>query len=839
MLEKLLEIADKLWKKIAFLIPNKLFCLWNKKKSNNFVYYNIRPYKDNERWVGYWEWFLSNFLWIKWNITFFILGNKDYIKLYARVSKELEDYFENTFFASFPSCELVKLKKKDINFNLESSKYLYFDNPVFYSKQDFKKEGDYIDPLKDIFSVYYNIPSKSGEVITFFDYDFDNSETFFVKIKNWLKALFWWMFGPSKGSVQSSKEDEENEKEDTTQSVNLSIGFNFAVQDEITSEKLKKNVKSIFVKFLQSWTVDLSSKKYPVSMNIDQATNFFHIPYKELFVNNLDYLEYRKLPFPFNIPTLENTEKNNITLLGNTDYKNEVFKFWVKNEDKFRHMYIVWKTWMWKSTMISNMVRSDFVTNKWVAVMDPHGDLVDTLVEHIPSRRTNDVILFDVTDTDYPIWFNILQYQTEEEKNLVISGIVSTFKKLYGDSWGPRLEYILRNVILSLVEYPWATLLHLIRMLKDKEFREEVLEYVNDPIVLKFWREEFDKWNDKFKDEAIAPIVNKVGQFLSSPLVRNIFGQAQSKLNIRQIMDEWKILLINLSKGKIGEDNAAMIWSFLVTKLQIDTMSRAELPASERRDFYFYIDEFQNFATESFEDILSEARKYRLSLIVANQYISQIDEKIKEAIFGNVGTIVTFGLGHDDSQIISDQFKNLITPDDVLSLPKFKAYTKLVIDGISSNPFSMSTFPLPSPLQAEEIKEKIRKQSRQRYWMEKSRLESLIKNRSEKNFSKTAKAVEKAQEKVQQKTEKAEIDYLESIDQIEIGKRYLGVIKLKYNYWVFVVVGNCEWLLHKKKISVPEWVKWKDIYNIWDQIKVKAEETKEVNQEMKVVWSQL
>lgn len=235
--------------------------------------------------------------------------------------------------------------------------------------------------------------------------------------------------------------------------------------------------------------------------------------------------------------------------------------------------------------------------------------------------------------------------------------MVATFKKMFGTSWGPRLEYVLRNVMLSVVEYPNATMLHIMRVLTDKNFREEVLEYVKDPIVMKFWRAEFDKWSDVQRNEAIAPITNKVGQFLSSSIVRNIFGQPMSKLNMRKVMDEGKILLINLSKGKIGEDNTEMIGSFIVTKLQIDAMSRANIPEKERRPFYLHIDEFQNFATESFAVILSEARKYRLALIVANQYTSQLSETIRDAIFGNVGSIVSFNVGYDDAVDIAQQFK--------------------------------------------------------------------------------------------------------------------------------------------------------------------------------------
>ena len=593
-------------------------------------------------------------------------------------------------------------------------------------------------------------------------------------------------------------------------------------------------------------------------------------------------------------------EKNALTLLGKTDYRGQEIRFGIKDEDSFRHLYIVWKTGTGKSTFLSNIIKSHMYTNKWLCLIDPHGDLVDTVMEHVPSRRTNDVILFDVWDTSNPIWFNLLQYNSEDEKNLIVSWVVSTFKKLFGQSWGPRLEYVLRNVMLSVVEYPNATIMHIMRVLTDKNFREEVLENVKDPIVLKFWRGEFDKWSDTQRNEAIAPITNKVGQFLSSPVVRNVFGQPSSKLNMRKVMDEWKILLVNLSKWKIGEDNTEMIWSFIVTKLQIDAMSRTDIPERDRRPFYLHIDEFQNFATDSFAVILSEARKYRLALIIANQYTSQLNETIRDAIFGNVGSMVSFNIWYDDAVQMAQQFKWVVTPNDMISIPKFRAYIRLMIDGIMSDPFSMGTLPLGQPEASAEIKEKIRTQSRQRYSMEREKLEELIKIRSNKSFSPVEKAMEKAmkmdaspvtpvavvsptsatpsttsvppkpatpkqqvvpgsnqgaapaahQQAVPWSVE-ARITPIVSdvwipistkitftIDDVVLGNQYDGIVKLKYNYWLFVTVRWVEWLLHKNMIKVPEWISWKDVYNIGDKIRVRATEHKEINGEKKIVRGQ-
>jgi TraM recognition site of TraD and TraG len=325
---------------------------------------------------------------------------------------------------------------------------------------------------------------------------------------------------------------------------------------------------------------------------------------------------------------------------------------------------------------------------------------------------------------------------------------------MFGNSWGPRLEYILRNVILSLLEYPNATFLDLIRMLTDDNYKEEVLEYVKDPILMKFWRDEFDKFQPKQREEAIAPIANKVGQFTSSTIVRNIFGQSKTKMNFRQMMDSGKIVLVNLSKGKVGEDNMAMIGSFIASKIQIDAMSRADIDESQRRDFYLYIDEFQNFATESFATILSEARKYKLALIMANQYISQIDELVRNAIFGNVGTIVCNRIGKDDAEIMSQQFKGMASTNDFLSLPNRRCYAKLMINGMVSDPFSMKTADFVKYEDFEAVKAKVRDQSRQRYAMPRLELEALMKAWAEKKFTMAEKVMEKAKAEAKAAKEK-------------------------------------------------------------------------------------
>src|SRR3989339_1331963 len=306
-----------------------------------------------------------------------------------------------------------------------------------------------------------------------------------------------------------------------------------------------------------------------------------------------------------------------ITIFAQTNFRNQLQKFGIKIDDRRRHMYLLGKTGMGKSVTLENMIIQDIKMGKGVAVVDPHGELVEKVIKFIPSDRINDVVYFNPSDIEYPIAFNVLEQVSPEYRHLVASGLLGVFKKIWADSWGPRLEYVLNNAIMALLEYPGSTLLGIMRMLTDKTFRKKVITKITDPVVKSFWIDEYSKYPDRFQAEAIAPIQNKVGRFLSSAMMRNIVGQVKSSIDLRKIMDEKKIMLLDLSKGRIGEDNSALLGAMIITKLQLAAMSRVNIPEEERKDFYLYIDEFQNFSTESFANILSEARKYRLNLIMA------------------------------------------------------------------------------------------------------------------------------------------------------------------------------------------------------------------------------
>jgi CxxC-x17-CxxC domain-containing protein len=417
---------------------------------------------------------------------------------------------------------------------------------------------------------------------------------------------------------------------------------------------------------------------------------------------------------------------SDITYFAKTNFRGQEHIFGIKKDDRRRHMYVLGKTGMGKTTLLENMVISDIAAGKGIAVVDPHGDFSEKILNFVPSSRINDVVYFNPSDIDYPIAFNVMEQVDPKYRHLVSSGLIGVFKKIWADSWGPRLEYLLRNVILGLLEYPGSTLLGVPRMLVDKEYRKKVVNKISDPVVKAFWVDEFTKYSNQFTVDAISPIQNKVGQFLSSSLVRNIISQTNSTIDMKDIMDNKKILIMNLAKGRIGEDYSALLGAMLVTKIQLAAMGRVDIPEEERKDFYLYVDEFQNFATESFADILSEARKYRLNLIIAHQYIAQLEEKVRDAVFGNVGTIIAFRVGASDAEFLEKEFEPVFNMNDLVNLAKYDIYLKLMIDGVAGDAFSATSLPPAEIPEQKSNLEKIVRVSRERYANKREVVESKI-----------------------------------------------------------------------------------------------------------------
>ncbi len=405
--------------------------------------------------------------------------------------------------------------------------------------------------------------------------------------------------------------------------------------------------------------------------------------------------------------------ENEVNYFARTNFRNQMRKFGVKTDDRRRHAYIIGKTGMGKTVLLENLILSDIYAGHGCCYIDPHGDTAERLIDYIPPWRINDVIYFNPADLDFPIGFNILETVNDKSKHLVASGMMGVFKKIWENLWSARMEYILNNSILALLDNPGSTLLGINRMLSDADFRKKIVSNVQDPIVKQFWLVEFASYQEKYAQEAVAPIQNKIGQFLSASVIRNIVAQVKSTISIRQIMDTEKILIINLSKGRIGEDNMRLLGGLLITKLQLSAMERVDQLEQDRKDFYMYVDEFQNFATESFAGILSEARKYRLCLTMAHQYIAQLSDEVREAVFGNVGTIITFRVGSPDAAYMETEFAPRFLPEDIINLPKYNIYLKLLIDGVTSQPFSAQTLPPIAKRTGSEAK--VIKVSRERY----------------------------------------------------------------------------------------------------------------------------
>ncbi len=469
--------------------------------------------------------------------------------------------------------------------------------------------------------------------------------------------------------------------------------------------------------------------KDPFVLNNEEIASIYHFPSLNVKTPNIYWVSCKKLEPPQNLPLLEN--ENNISVLGETDFRGEHKVFGIREYDRRRHLYMIGKTGMGKSTVLENMIYSDILSGKGVGLIDPHGDLADKVLSFIPSNRINDLILVEPFDKNNAVAFNMLENIDKAYNSIVCSGIVGIFKKIYADSWGPRLEHILRNTILALLEYPGTTMLGIIRMLQDSDFRSKVVKKVTDPVVKGFWINEFEKMQDRIRVEAISPILNKVGQFLSSQTIRNIVGQPKSSVNLRFAMDKGKIVIINLSKGKMGEDNSSLLGSMFITKFQLDAMSRADIPEKDRKDFYLYVDEFQNFATDSFATILSEARKYKLNLTMANQYIAQMPEEVRDAVFGNVGSLFSFQIGYDDAESISQQFGEEVLPTDLVSLSKYTAYMRLLVDNMPTKTFSLKTLPPTEVNVDDEYLSKVRRVTNERYANKVELVEDKIRRWSE------------------------------------------------------------------------------------------------------------
>ncbi len=525
-----------------------------------------------------------------------------------------------------------------------------------------------------------------------------------------------------------------------------------------SQERVDSNIRSALATFRQYSTINLNTFTYGVSsnharllsdykgrcfdsgnsivLNTEELATFFHFPTGDSDTPNMSWVYSRKSEPPANLPT------DNCCFIGETMYRNKRVKFGLRNDDdRLRHLYVIGKSGTGKSTLFESMITQDIANGAGVGVLDPHGETIEKILDRIPDNRVEDVIYFDPSDAEMPIGLNLLEIDNPSQKNLMASGLVAAIRQHFDYSWGPRLEYLLNYAILTLLEVPGTNMLGITRLLEDKNYQAYILHSVKDPLVVKFWETEFKemKGNQKLVTEAISPIQNKVNRFLASTTIRNVLGQRHSSLDIEDAMNSSKILLINLSKGKIGGDNANLLGALLVSRIQFYALQRANLAPEKRKPFYLYVDEFQNFATGSFEEILSESRKYKLGLYLTHQFTAQLPETLLKAVYGNVGTIMSFSLGAPDAKELANEFAPYFTADDIISLERFHVYMKLMIDGMTSHPFS-SRILVPWEdnflIKKTDNRERAIQRSREKYGTPREHVEAKINKWIETKFDK-------------------------------------------------------------------------------------------------------
>lgn len=680
------------------------------------------------------------------HISFEIVAKDKFIQFFVHVPRHLKDFIEGQIYAQYPTVEIHEVE--DYTKSIEAHNVNFACCELMLNKPDvypIKFFTDFeVDPLSGITSVMTKL--ESGEEVWFElvirpvgdswqergnaivtavkagrkPHGNGFSGLFSLGLKSFGKAFMQQALKP--GSEAEEKEVKlpasvENALKGIEEKI-VKLGFEtkiriLSISGDINTAKSRcQSVAAAFKQFnttnLNGFKIgeihvndydlwqDYTQRSFEAKgniFNIAELASIFHLPHESVETPSIVWSGAKKGEPPANLPLRQNTPDEELTIIGMSNFRNTFQEFGIKRDDRRRHVYIIGKSGTGKSTLIENMAVDDVVEGRGVIVVDPHGELADKVLSCVPTERINDVIVFDPADRSFPIGFNLLERVDDDFKGMVASGFVGIFKKIFGDSWGPRLEHILRNTVLALLDFPDSTMLDIPKMLTNNHFRDRVVEKVKDPVIREFWINEFAQYDSKFRTEAVSPILNKVGQFLATATIRNIVGQTHSRINIREIMDQEKILVVNLSRGKIGEDNSALLGAMMITKIQLAAMSRADVTADKRPDCFLYVDEFQNFATESFAVILSEARKYNLCLTMANQYIDQMTEEVRSAVFGNAGTIISFRVGGTDADFLVKEFEPVFEGNDLVNLDKYNIYIKLLVNGISSPAFSAKTLP--------------------------------------------------------------------------------------------------------------------------------------------------
>ena len=685
---------------------------------------------------------------IQEHLSFEIASVNGQIRFYTWVPKTLRSFVEGQIYAQYPTVQISEAGEDYVAHERDhsviyTSEIILADNEMLPIKtfQNFE-----VDPLAGITGTLAKLESSGEEVWVqilvrpLADDWHKASERWITSIKSgnpfslaggsgsgWFSQLLGALWQPpagGEGKAAPAKELSDRDKTRIAEAEKKATKLGYQVKIRLaylgeSQANAKLQMQAVVGTFKQFNSTNLNGFKmsrasfakedlayyrarsftdHGFILNIEELASVFHLPHTNVETPNIVWASSKTAEPPAKLPIITGNDAidENISAFGLTNFRGINHQFGMLRYDRSRHVYIIGQTGAGKSGLLELFALSDIFHNQGYAIIDPHGDFAINNMRFIPGSRLQDVVYFNPADTAYPLGFNPLEVTNPSQKTNISSEVIGVLKRMFGDSWGPRLEYILRYTILALLDRPSTTMLDITRMLTDKKFRKETLSYCQDTVVLQFWNIEFASWTDKFQAEAIAPVLNKVGAFTANPVIRNIIGQPKSTFNIRQIMDEGKILVVNLSKGLIGEDNASILGSFLVTKIQLAAMSRSDITdIRDRRPFYLYVDEFQNFATDSFATILSEARKYGLNLTVANQYISQMSETVRDAVFGNVGTMISFRVSADDAPILSKQFEPQFEAQDLLQMHNRHFIINMVINGEKAPAFSATTLTLP------------------------------------------------------------------------------------------------------------------------------------------------
>lgn len=684
------------------------------------------------------------------HLSFEIVSTAGQIRFYVWVPKVLQSFVEGQIYSQYPTVQIYKMNEDYVD---SRTKY-----PVTYSAELALTENEAlpiktfdsfeVDPLAGITGTLAKLsPDKSEEMWVQIlarpipdDWHKNTTDKWVRRVKSGKKSLFgdsgpdWtWLveaigalFRPPAGGTNSEVKVELSERDKNriakAEEKATKLGYEVKIRLAYVGQNqtdAKLNMQALVGTFKQYNSTNLNGFKQlggsfnPTDLdsyklrqfssrgfilNISELASVYHLPHTSVETPNIVWASSKTAEPPAKLPVLtgNNSTDENISAFGLTNFRGINHQFGLLRRDRSRHVYIIGQTGAGKSGMLELLALSDVFYNQGYCIIDPHGDFAIDNLKFVPESRIKDVVYFNPADTAFPVAFNPLEITDPTRKPNICSEVIGVLKRMFGDSWGPRLEHILRYTLLALLDRPETTLLDISRLLTDKEFRKETLNYCKDVTVLQFWKHEFGQWNEKQVNESIAPVLNKVGAFTANPIIRNIIGQPKSSFDIRKIMDEGKILVVNLSKGLIGEDNAGILGAFLVTKVQLAAMSRSDIPdVADRRPFYLYVDEFQNFATDSFAVILSEARKYGLNLTVANQYVAQMTDSVRDAVFGNVGTTISFRVSADDAPILVKQFEPTFEESDIIQLNNRHFVISMIINGEKVPAFSATTLSIP------------------------------------------------------------------------------------------------------------------------------------------------